>query len=215
MTFRFASIQFASIRSAAPGTLPGAAPDPLPLLDVHLPPSPSWWPPPAGWWLVLLAIALVVAVVWYRHRRAQRERVEMERLFDAGVDVAEGFPARIAAMSELLRRAARRSDPDAVRLAGDAWLRFLDQGQPLPVFSAGAGRTLLEGGFRRDVGEQEYAALRGIVRARFVELMRGKVTRPRWSRLWHGRGPQVHGSQVHRPQVRGPQVPGPQKGGPR
>ncbi len=210
MTFRFASIQFASIQSAAPGTLPGAAPDPLPLLDVHLPPSPSWWPPPAGWWLVLLAITLVVAVVWYRRRRAHRQRVEMERLFDAGVDAAEGFPARIAAMSELLRRAARRSEPSAVRLAGDAWLQFLDQGQPVPVFSAGAGRTLLEGGFRRDVGEQEYAALRGIVRVRFVELMQGKGKRSRWSRLWHGRGSQVQGSQVHDSQVRGPQ-----KGGPR
>lgn len=210
MTFRFASIQFASIefasiRSAAPGALPGAAPDPLPLLDVHLPPSPSWWPPPAGWWLVLLAIALVVAIVWYRRRRARRLREDMERLFDAGVDAAEGFPARIAAMSELLRRAARRSDPDAVRLAGDAWLRFLDQGQPMPVFSAGAGRTLLEGGFRRDVGEQEYAALRGIVRARFVELMQGKGARSRWSRLWHGRGSQVRSSRVR----------GTQKGGPR
>ncbi len=205
MTFQFASIQFASIQSQAPGALPGAAPDPLPLLDVHLPPSPSWWPPPAGWWLVLLAIALATAVVWYRRRRARRLREDMERLFDAGVDAAEGFPARIAAMSELLRRAARRSDPDAVRLAGDAWLRFLDQGQPVPVFSAGAGRTLLEGGFRRDVGEQEYAALRGIVRARFVELMQGTGVRSRWSRLWHGRGPQVRSSQVR----------GPQKGGPR
>lgn len=205
MMFRFASIPFASIQSQAPGALPGAAPDPLPLLDVHLPPSPSWWPPPTGWWLVLLAIALVTAVVWYRRRRARRLREQMERLFDAGVDAADGFPARIAAMSELLRRAARRRDPDAVRLTGDAWLRFLDQGQPVPVFSAGAGRTLLEGGFRRDVGEQEYAALRGIVRARFVELMQGKGGRSRWSRLWHGRGSQV----------RGPQKGGPQKGGPR
>lgn len=205
MTFRSASLMSAVTQSEAPGALPGAAPDPLPLLDVHLPPSPSWWPPPAGWWLVLLAIALVIAVVWYRRRRARRLREDMERLFDAGVDAAEGFAARIAAMSELLRRAARRSDPDAVRLTGDAWLRFLDQGQPVPVFSAGAGRTLLEGGFRRDVGEQEYAALRGIVRARFVELMQGKGARSRWSRLWHGRSSQVSGSQVR----------GPQKGSPR
>ncbi len=195
MTFRSVSIQ-----GQAPSALPGAAPDPLPLLDVHLPPSPSWWPPPVGWWLVLLAVVLATAVVWGLRRRARRRRAEMERLFDAGVDAAESLPARIAAMSELLRRAARRSDPDAVRLAGDAWLRFLDQGQPAPVFSAGAGRTLLEGGFRRDVGEQEYAALRGIVRRRFVELMQAKHGRSRWSRLWHGRGADA---------------PGPQKGGPR
>lgn len=182
MTFRLASIQ---------SPLPGTTPDPLPLLDVHLPPSPSWWPPPAGWWLVLLALVLVTVAAWYWRRRVRLQRAEMERLFDANVDVADGLPARIAAMSELLRRAARRRDPNADRLTGDAWLLFLDAGQPMPVFSAGAGRTLLEGGFRRDVGEQEYAALRGIVRARFVELMRRKGGLQshwfwRWSRLWHG-----------------------------
>ena len=48
MTFRSASLMSAVTQSQAPGALPGAAPDPLPLLDVHLPPSPSWWPPPAG-----------------------------------------------------------------------------------------------------------------------------------------------------------------------
>lgn len=182
MTFRPASIQ-----SAAPNALPASAPDPLPLLDVHLPPSPSWWPPPTGWWLVMLAVALAVVAIGYWRRRARRRRAEIERLFDTTVDAADGLPARIAAMSELLRRAARRRDPGAVRLSGDAWLRFLDAGQRMPAFSAGVGRTLLEGGFRREVGEQEYAALRGIVRARFVELMRGTGTRSRGSRLWRGR----------------------------
>ncbi len=187
----FLSTVRSAIQSPLPG--PGATPDPLQLHDVHLPSSPSWWPPAPGWWLVLLAVALVAVAVWYGRRRARRLRAEMERLFDADVDAADGLPARIAAMSELLRRAARRSDPGADRLAGDAWLRFLDAGQRVPAFSAGAGRTLLEGGFRRDVSEQEYAALRGMVRARFVELMRGKGGRSRWSRLWHGRGAQGRG----------------------
>lgn len=193
MTFRSASIQ-----SPAPGTLPGATPDPLPLLDVHLPPSPSWWPPPAGWWLVLLTFALVAVAVWYWRRSARRQRAEIERLFDANVDAVDGLPARVAAMSELLRRAARRRDPNADRLTGDAWLRFLDAGQRIQVFSAGAGRTLLEGGFRREVGEQEYAALRGIVRARFVELMRskgGRSSRWSWRVLWRGRGSHGGGSR--------------------
>lgn len=193
MTFRSASLMSAVTQSPAPGALPGATPDPLPLLDVHLPPSPSWWPPPAGWWLVLMAFALAAVAVWYWRRRVRLQRAEIERLFDANVDVADGLPARVAAMSELLRRAARRRDPNADRLTSDAWLRFLDAGQRIPVFSAGAGRTLLEGGFRREVSEQEYAALRGIVRTRFVEMMRikgGLRSRWfwRWSRLWHGRG---------------------------
>lgn len=203
MTFRLAALMSAVTQSPAPGTLPGATPDPLPLLDVHLPPSPSWWPPPTGWWLVLLALALVTVAVWYWRRRVGRQRAEIERLFDANVDAADGLPARIAAMSELLRRAARRRDPNADRLTGDAWLLFLDAGQldagqPMPAFSAGAGRMLLEGGFRREVGEQEYAALRGIVRTRFVELMHrkgGRRSRWFWRKFWRGRGP--HGDGLH------------------
>ncbi len=184
MTFWTASIRD-SVLGALPGTLPGAAPDPLPLLDVRLPPSPSWWPLPMGWWLALLALALTAVAMWYWRRRARRLRMEIEHVFDGAIDAADGLPARIATMSELLRRAARRSDPAADRLAGDAWLRFLDHGRPMPVFSAGVGRTLLEGGFRREVSAQEYAALHAIVRVRFVELMRKGARKPA---LWRRRG---------------------------
>ena len=159
------------------------APEPLPLQDVHLPPAPDWWPPAPGWWLVLVALAAVTIGVWFWRRRQRRRRVVIETLFDETLDAVDGASARIATMSELLRRAARRRDPQADRLSGDAWLRFLDAGQRIPVFSAGAGRTLLEGGFRRDVGAQEFEALRGIVRARFVELMtHGPARRWPWSR---------------------------------
>ncbi len=159
------------------------APDVLLLRDVHLPPAPSWWPPAPGWWLALVAVLLAVAVLLWWRRRTHRRRMVMGRLFDDSLDGAETASARIAAMSELLRRAARRREPGADRLSGDDWLRFLDRGQRIPVFSAGAGRTLLEGGFRRDVGAQEFEALRGIVRMRFVELMtRGRDRRWPWSK---------------------------------
>lgn len=162
------------------------ASEPLPLQDVHLPPAPDWWPPAPGWWIVLVALAAIAIGVWFWRRRVRRRRAVIETLFDetlAAVDGVDGASARIATMSELLRRAARRRDPRADRLSGDAWLRFLDDGQRIPVFSAGAGRTLLEGGFRRDVGAQEFEALRGIVRTRFVELMtHGRARRWPWSR---------------------------------
>ena len=165
------------------------APEPLPLQDVHLPPAPDWWPPAPGWWSVLVVLALIAVSVWLWRRRLRRRRALIETLFDetlAAVDGGrggDGASARIAMMSELLRRAARRRDPQADRLSGDAWLRFLDAGQRVPVFSAGAGRTLLEGGFRRDVGAQEFEALRGIVRMRFVDLMtRRPARRWPWSR---------------------------------
>lgn len=149
----------------------------LRLHDVHTPAAPAWWPPAPGWWLLFaLALLTVVALLWWRRRRARR-RAEALAFFDATLAAAGDAPARIAAMSELLRRAARQRDPDADRLQGEDWLRFLDADGKVPVFAAGAGRTLLEGGFRREVGATEYDALRRVVRERFVELMLRRVRR--------------------------------------
>src|SRR3546814_10839237 len=77
-------------------------------------------------------------------------------------------------MSELLRRAARRRDPAADRLQGDAWLAFLDGDRASDVarpFSEGTGRVLLEGGFRREVDAAGADALLPLARARYLELM--------------------------------------------
>jgi len=76
-------------------------------------------------------------------------------------------------MSELLRRAARQVDNQADKLQGDDWLRFLD-GKKGSDFSKGAGRILLEGGFRRDVAASELAAIKSVARTRFLELMAKK-----------------------------------------
>ena len=171
---------------AAPFGAQAPAPEPLTLQDVHLPPPPGWWPPPPGWWMVLgvLALIAIIAIGWWLwRRRVSRRRAVIETLFDETLNGVSGASAGIAAMSELLRRAARRRDPQADRISGDDWLRFLDAGQRVPVFAAGAGRTLLEGGFRRDVSAQEFEALRGIVRTRFVELMtHGAARRWPWSK---------------------------------
>ena len=78
--------------------------------------------------------------------------------------------ARIAAISGLLRRAARRVDKRADRLQGEAWLRFLDGGKGND-FSAGAGRLLLEGGYRREVDARAWEAARDLAHKRFLELM--------------------------------------------
>lgn len=159
-------------------TAPAAA-DPLPLQDVHLPPAPSWWPPAPGWWLLIGVALLALAVYGWRRRRARLRRRASARFFDETVDAADSASARIAMMSELLRRAARRCEPGAERLTGAAWLAFLDAGQRIPAFSAGVGRALLEGGFRRDAGEDEVLALRTVVRERFVELMERGIARER------------------------------------
>lgn len=144
----------------------------LPLRDVHLPPPPGWWPPAAGWWWVgaalLCALALVLLIV--ARRRARRRR--WLRLFEQ--DSAGPTPAaRIGAISALLRRAARRLDPRADTLQGEAWLQWLD-GRKGQDFSQGPGRVLLDGGFRARASDAELAALEPLARARFLQLMAGK-----------------------------------------
>lgn len=148
--------------------------DGLVLRDIHAPPAPPWWPPAPGWWMVALALLIAVGAlaVWARRRRRRADAIA--RLFDDALSRAPTPAERIAAMSELLRRAARRVDPAADRLGGEAWLHFLDQGLPQPVFAGGAGAVLRDGAFRSDVSDDAVEALRGPARARFVQWMGGR-----------------------------------------
>ena len=145
--------------------------DSLVLRDIHVATAPPWWPPAPGWWilagLVLVVAALLLFLAW---RRRQRRRA-VARLFDDAIAKAQTPAEQVAAMSELLRRAARRIDPEADRLQGDDWLAFLDRGLQQPVFAAGAGAVLRDGAFRRDLGDAEIAGLRHVVRARFLAWM--------------------------------------------
>jgi hypothetical protein len=143
----------------------------LVLRDIHQPPAPSLWPPAPGWWLLFALVLVLIAAAWVWHHRKQRKQRAIARLFDAAIAHAQSLPAQVAAMSELLRRAARRRDPQADKLQGEAWLAFLDAGDPGRRFSQGAGRLLLEGGFRRDADAQQVAALRDLARERFLGWM--------------------------------------------
>jgi hypothetical protein len=149
--------------------MPGSAG--LILRDIHQPPAPSLWPPAPGWWLLLALVLVLFAGAWYWHRRRLRKQRAIARLFDAAIAQSQSLPAQIAAMSELLRRAARRRDAQADKFQGEAWLSFLDADDPRRRFSQGAGRLLLDGGFRRDADAQQVAALRDLVRARFLGWM--------------------------------------------
>lgn len=143
---------------------------PLPLRDIHLPVEPHWWPPAPGWWLLggLVLAALVAAAVLIG-RRLRRRRALL-RLFDQRVAAAAHPAARVAAISELLRRAARERDPAAAALQGEDWLAFLDRDAAEARFAGPAGRLLLEGGYRRDVDPAEVEALRAAARERFLQL---------------------------------------------
>jgi hypothetical protein len=145
--------------------------DGLVLRDIHVPPAPPWWPPAPGWWMLVTVLLLAAAgFAWWHLRRRRRARA-VARLFDDALARAGTPGERIAAMSELLRRAARRVNPQADKLQGEDWLRFLDKGLPQPVFATGAGAVLRDGAFRRDVPAEDAEALRAPVRARFIEWM--------------------------------------------
>ena len=148
----------------------------LPLRDIHQPPVPPWWPPAPSWWMVFAIVLVAIAFAgWWWLRRRRRNR-EAARLFDDRVHAATTAVTRVAAMSELLRRAARRRDPGADRLQGEAWLQFLDsdtsRASPLEgPFSQGPGRVLLDGGFRRAIADEDAATLLPLARRRYLELM--------------------------------------------
>jgi len=146
------------------------APDPtLVLRDIHTPPAPPLWPPAPGWWVLagLLLLVLLALAWWNWHRRRQRRAIE--QLFDASLQEAASPAARIAAMSVLLRRAARQRDPASAALDGDAWLAFLDRGSRVPLFDDDDARLLLEGGYRRDADAAAVERLAPRVRRRLLE----------------------------------------------
>lgn len=146
----------------------------LVLRDIHPSTAPPWWPPAPGWWLLAAAIlAALAALAAWRLLRVRRRR-RLLALFDAEVDAAAGPAEAVAAMSALLRRAARRRDPAADRLEGPEWLAFLDAGRGAPRFDGVRGALLLEGPFRRDADPAAVADLRHAVREVFLEWMEGR-----------------------------------------
>ena len=143
----------------------------LVLRDIHVPAAPGWWPPAPGWWIVAaLLVALVCVASWMAWRR-RRRRLALRKLFDDTLAAAGSPAAQVAAMSGLLRRAARQRDARAATLQGDDWIGFLDAGADHALFDAGLGRLLLEGGFRPALDATDVDALRPCVRQRFLEWM--------------------------------------------
>lgn len=145
----------------------------LPLKALHPGQTPSWWPPAPGWWWLLAALLLLAACVGFWLRRRHRRQRALEAYFDAALAQAQTPLAKIAAISELLRRAARRVDPQADRLQGDDWLRFLDGGRQPSAFLHGPGALLRDGAFRPVADPAAVDALCVVARRRYLEWMRG------------------------------------------
>ena len=144
----------------------------LVLRDIHAAPSTPWWPPAPGWWLVFALIVAAIAILGAIAHRRRARRSAIARVFDTALAAAPTPAAQVAAMSELLRRAARLRDPDADRYEGEHWRAHLDAGAKQPLFDGEAGRLILEGAFRRDVDPAAVEALRERARRRYLEWMR-------------------------------------------
>jgi hypothetical protein len=139
------------------------------LRDIHLPAAPSWWPPAPGWWALAALVAIALAWLLRRHlhaRRMQRARRALQREFDRLRADAPDGASQVAAMSLLLRRAAKRYAPAALALRDGDWLRFLDADDASQPFSRGAGRVLADGPYRPRVAQEDADALAPIVRKR-------------------------------------------------
>ncbi|UHQ20871.1 DUF4381 domain-containing protein [Lysobacter sp. KIS68-7] len=149
-----------------------SSPPDLVLRDVHAAAATPWWPPAPGWWLVFAALAIAIGAYAFFARRRRMRRRAIARLFDDTLAGAPSPTAQVAAMSELLRRAARVRNPAADRYAGDAWRDYLDAGAKQRLFDDDTGALLIDGAFRRDVDEVTVAALRERARRRYLEWMR-------------------------------------------
>lgn len=144
----------------------------LPLRDVHLPPAPSLWPPAPGWWAIAAAVLLLVAIpVLLRARRLRRERA-WQGQFDAELQAAGEGPLRLAALVELLRRAARANRAGSELLQGEAWLQVLD---PTNALAPALRDLLLQGAYQPAIDAAQLATLEGWARTRHVALLRERT----------------------------------------
>lgn len=123
----------------------------LPLRDLHLPEPVGWWPLAPGWWflfaITVFALGWIAVRVWQKYKFNAPRRYALQSLASAEADyLSHQSPVRLGKqVSELLRRGMLAYAPrhDVAGLTGDAWLRWLDLGMPVPYFHTDGGRSLL------------------------------------------------------------------------
>lgn len=150
----------------------------LPLRDLHLPDPIGWWPLAPGWWVVVfLAAGTVGYLAWRmfeRWRFNAPRRLALRELARYEADyMKHRDPVMLGKqLSALLRRAMLAYAPRAeiAGLTGDAWLKWLDSGLPLPYFHTEGGKSLLDLPYRDpdgDFSDIDIDALLSAVRLRF------------------------------------------------
>ena len=135
-------------------------PSALPLRDIHLPDSVSWWPLAPGWWLLLsvIIVLLLGGIYFYRRRKRYQASVHYSSML-AIENMKQDYRQNrndqqlLQELSALLRRVAISIYPrvDTASLAGDDWLRFLDQAMSDQPFSQGTGKVLVTAPYQPNV----------------------------------------------------------------
>lgn len=145
------------------------------LRDILVPPPIPWWPPAPGWWILaaalLGALAILVAAMLRNYRRNAYRRAALGEL--AALAPADD-PARIRAVSAVLKRAALVAYPraDVASLTGSAWLAFLDRTAGTDSFTRGPAAALESTAYGAPAGDAAAilaAARRWVKRHRAVE----------------------------------------------
>ena len=135
----------------------------LPIRDIHLPDPIGWWPLAPGWWGVLSLLVFTLAgIFWWRHKRSHPRSTSL-KIALAELDRLEAddtMPARekLQQLSILLKRVAISMEdrPTVAGLAGDEWLKWLDQTWPGEArFSQGVGSLLSQGPYRQQLDAAE------------------------------------------------------------
>ncbi|ODU44577.1 DUF4381 family protein [uncultured Aquimonas sp.] len=128
------------------------------LRDIQLPPEPGLWPWPPGVWVLLLVALAVLLWLGLRARRALVRRQRNRRWLAAFGAIASdnAIPAieRVAAASELLRRAVRQQAPTEAAFEGAAWRAYLQSLGPASDADPGLD-TLVQGPWRAQLAEHE------------------------------------------------------------
>lgn len=120
------------------------------LHDILAPPPAPWWPPAVGWlWLAALMLVLCVVAAWrlliqWQRNRYRREALAELRAIASVLAAPERRAAGLAALAELLKRAALSAYPrgEVASLTGADWLAFLARTAPSGSLDAKTGAAL-------------------------------------------------------------------------
>mgnify|MGYP001546236083 CR=1 FL=1 len=158
-------------------------PTDLPLRDIHLPEAVGLWPLAPGWWLVIglvvLTLGWLMIRAWRRWQFNAPRRYALKSLAAVEAEyLSHRDPVRLAkAVSSLLRRGMLAYAPrgEVAGLTGEDWLRWLDEGLPVPYFHTEGGRSLLQLPYRDpdgDYSDVDVNALLSAVRMRLATPQR-------------------------------------------